>query len=190
MTLQRWGTNPSARLWRAPPLSGEALRGRRQGVAAKPPQSTVSCLSGTTKGRSPSGGFAIALWKPSPPAYRLVSYPTSEGRGGSVSRRDHNQVAGNRTHLSGGTNYAEATPPNASRSSEEGVWGGGASLREAASSPAFPLTPSSVEEGARGRGLFCRKVPSLAYFISISLLTFVRNQTTLIKSDFGLGGMK
>ena len=35
-------------------------------MAAKPPQVTVSCLSGTTKGRSPSGGFAIALWKPSP----------------------------------------------------------------------------------------------------------------------------
>ena len=160
-------------------------------MAAKPPQGTVSCLSGTPKGRSPSGGFAIVLWKPSPPAYRLVSYPTSEGRGGSVSRRDHNQVAGNRTHLSGGTNYAEATPPNASRSSGEGVWGRGASLREAASPPESPPYPtSSLEEGARGRGLFFRKGLSLAYFTFVSLLTFVRNRTTLIKSDFGLGGMK
>ena len=28
--LRRWGTNPSARLWRAPPLSGEALQECRQ----------------------------------------------------------------------------------------------------------------------------------------------------------------
>ena len=41
-------------------------------------------------------------------------------------------------HLSGGTKPAEAHPPNASRSSGEGVWGGGASLREAASSPESP----------------------------------------------------
>ena len=41
---------------------------------------------------SPGGGFAIALWKPFAPAYKLVSYPALAGRGGSVSRRDHNQV--------------------------------------------------------------------------------------------------
>ncbi len=39
------------------------------------------------------------------------------GRGGSVSRRDLNRLARNRPHLSGGTNYAEATDSNASRSS-------------------------------------------------------------------------
>ena len=39
------------------------------------------------------------------------------GRGGSVSRRDHNQAYRRRAHLSGGTTYAEATTPNASRSS-------------------------------------------------------------------------
>ena len=87
-------------------------------------------------GRSPSGSFPIASAIPSAPlTFGLVPYPTLAGRGGSVSRRDHNQAAGNRAELSGGSTYAEATPPNASRSSGEGVWGGGASLREAASSP-------------------------------------------------------
>ena len=38
-------------------------------------------------------------------------------------------------HLTGGTNFEEASPPNASRSSGEGVRGRGASLREAASPP-------------------------------------------------------
>ena len=37
-------------------------------------------------------GFAITLRKPSALAYRLVSCPALEGRGGSVSRRDHNLV--------------------------------------------------------------------------------------------------
>ena len=68
-------------------------------MAAKPPQVTVSCLSGTTKGRSPSGGFAIALWKPSPALFLIAQYPTLAGRGGSVSRRDLNQLAGIRAQL-------------------------------------------------------------------------------------------
>ncbi len=145
-------------------------------MAALPPQGTVSCLSGTTKGRSPSGGFALALWKSSPPAYRLVSYPTSEGRGGSVSRRDHNQVYQRNAHLTGGTNYAEATPPNASRSSGEGVWGGGASLREAASSPESPRSLSSGRERKGGELLF-REAPlprNHFIFSSSSLIRFSR----------------
>ena len=43
-------------------------------------------------------------------------------------------------HPSGGTKPAEAHKPNASRSSGEGVWGRGASLREAASPPESPVT--------------------------------------------------
>ena len=58
-----------------------------------------------------------------------------EGRGGSVSRRDHNSVYRRRAQLSGGTPSEERVNPNASRSSGEGVWGRGASLREAASPP-------------------------------------------------------
>ena len=55
--------------------------------------------------------------------FELVSYPTLAGRGGSVSRRDHNHPAGNRTPLTGGTNQEETHTPNASRSSGEGGWG-------------------------------------------------------------------
>ena len=52
---------------------------------------------------------------------------------------------------------AEPTPkdrptPNASRSSGEGVWGRGASLREAASPPECPPHLRLFGEGARGRG--------------------------------------
>ncbi len=109
--------------------------GRRRGVAAKPPQVTVSCPSGTRRWlsdrpRHPFGPLALGL----------VPYPALAGRGGSVSRRDHNKAYRRRTHLSGGTNSVEAHNSNASRSSGEGVWGGGASLREAASSPESPVS--------------------------------------------------
>ena len=97
-----------------------------------------------------------------PPTFQLGRVPTLAGRGGSVSRRDHNQAYRRRAHLSGGTTYAEATPPNASRSSGEGVWGRGASLREAASPPESPHR-KSLREGARGRGLLYREASSLAY---------------------------
>ena len=62
---------------------------------------------------------------------QTIGCPTLAGRGGSVSRRDHNQATGNRVQLTGGTKSEEPYPLNASRSSGEGVWGRGASLREA-----------------------------------------------------------
>ena len=68
----------------------------------------------------------------------------SAGRGGSVSRRDHNHFTRNRPHLTGGTNSEEPHNSNASRSSGEGVWGRGASLREA------PLPWSSPMPAGRG----------------------------------------
>ncbi len=72
------------------------------------------------------------------------------------------KLIGDRTHsTSGGTNDEEATTSNASRSSGEGVWGRGASLREAASPPESPHR-TSLREGARGRGLLFREAPSLA----------------------------
>ena len=92
-------------------------------------------------------------------------------RGGSVSRRGLNQAAGNRTQRSGGTNYAEVPKSNASRSSGEGVWGRGASLREAASPPESPHC-KSLGEGARGRGLLFREAPSLAIFTLSQSLSF------------------
>ena len=53
------------------------------------------------------------------PAKRAEGFrpPALQGRGGSVSRRDHNQAYRRSTQLTGGTNYAEATNLNASRSS-------------------------------------------------------------------------
>ena len=97
------------------------------------------------------GGFPIAPATPSALPYRLYREQTQAGRGGSFSRRDHNQVTGNRVQLTGGIKSEEPYPPNASRSSGEGVWGRGASLREAASPPESPH-PLPLREGARGRG--------------------------------------
>ncbi len=92
----------------------------------------VSPLRGDQRAfRSPFGNLRA-------PSYKQYRPQTLAGRGGSVSRRDHNQAAGSRAHLTGGTTYAEKPPPNAIRSSGEGVWGRGASLREAASPPACP----------------------------------------------------
>ena len=99
-------------------------------------------------------GRGASLREAASPAEALpIWYPTLAGRGGSVSRRDHNQAYRRRTQRSGGTTYAEVLKPNASRSSGEGVWGRGASLREAASPPESP-PKASFREGARGRGLF------------------------------------
>ena len=112
------------------------------------------------------GGEAVAFRSPPPPlrapAYRLVSNETLAGRGGSVSRRDHSQAYRRRAQLSGGTNYAESRNSNASRSSgERGLGGEGLLSEKPPLPPAFPH-PTSFREGARGRGLFYRKGPSLA----------------------------
>ena len=125
----------------------------------------------------PVGHEAGAFRSPPPPLrlliYKLVSYPPLAGRGGSVSRRDHNLLTRNRAQLTGGTKPAEATTPNASRSSGEGGWGRGASLREAASPPESPLR-KSFREGARGRGLFYQKspLPRKIYLFYTSQISF------------------
>ena len=68
-----------------------------------------------------------------------------EGRGGSVSRRDHNQATRNRAHAAWAHKPEETYKPIPSYSSGEGVWGRGASLREAASPPRIPTRISSTE---------------------------------------------
>ena len=70
--------------------------------------------------------------------------PRRKGRGGSVSRRDHNQVYRRHAQLAGGTNSAEIRTSNANRSSGEGGWGRGASLREAASPPETPAPSQNM----------------------------------------------
>ncbi len=80
------------------------------------------------------------------PAYggRRGSSPLApQGRGGSVSRRDHNQAAGTRVHLTGGTNYAGTPTPNASRSSGERGLGGEVLLSEKQPLPPEFLTRPS-----------------------------------------------
>ena len=125
-------------------------------MAAKPPQVTVSCLSGTTKGlcARPLETFA----RPLP---EIGWWPTLAGRGGSVSRRDRNQPAENRAHLTGGTKPKETPPPKRQPLfGREGSGGRGASLREAASPPSVPPKTTSLQEGARGRVLLYREAPS------------------------------
>ena len=88
-------------------------------------------------------------------------YPTLAGRGGSVSRRDHNQAYQRHVHAAWARKSVGTHKPIPSRSSGEGVWGGGASLREAASSPESPLKRLFGRE--REGGCFSvRKAPSLA----------------------------
>mgnify|MGYP004574042013 CR=1 FL=1 len=82
---------------------------------------------------------------------------TPQVRGGSVSRRGLTQRQRKYAQLAGGTNSEETTAPNASRSSGEGVWGGGASLREAASSPESP--PPVFSGGSAREGAFLKKSP-------------------------------
>ena len=74
--------------------------------------------------------------------------PPSHGRGGSVSRRDHNQVYRRPTVLTGGTNSAEPPPPNASCSSGGGP--GEGLLSEKPPSPAysFPRTVAAALSAA------------------------------------------
>ena len=140
----------------------------------------------TSNGFVSFGHEAGAFRSPPPPLrpliYKLVSYPPLAGRGGSVSRRDHNLLARNRAQLAGGTKPAEASNSNASRSSGEGVWGRGASLREAASPPESPHR-KSLRKGARGRGLLYREAPSLAKSytsqISFAYCAMVRSEENL-----------
>ncbi len=121
--------------------------------------------------------------------------PTLAGRGGSVSRRDLNPAYWRHAHLSGGTKPKETRTPNASRSSggsaREGLLsekpppshysvsfilrkrgsGGEALLLEKRPLPQNLPQKMSFPEGARGRGLFFRKGPSLA-FIHTSFLLY------------------
>ena len=54
-----------------------------------------------------------------------VRLPMPHGRGGSVSRRDHNQAYRRQTTLAWARKSVKTHTPIPSRSSGEGVWGGG-----------------------------------------------------------------
>ncbi len=171
-----WGRGASLREAASPPESPyptsfircrrwfPSFCGRRGEVAAEPPQVSVSCLSGTRRWlsdcpRHPFGSLT----------FELVSYLTLAGRGGSVSRRDHNQTYRRRVHAAWAHKTEGKTKPIPSYSSGEGVWGRGASLREAASPPES-LHPISFREGARGRVLFYQKSTLPRIFYSFLLI--------------------
>ena len=82
---------------------------------------------------------------------------TLVGRGGSVSRRDLSQLAGDRTQLA----WAR-TSKKSSQVYSQPLFGrereGGASLREAASL-AYPTARTTLREGARGWGFSLEKPP-------------------------------
>ena len=88
--------------------------------------------------------------------------PAPVGRGGSVSRRDHNQAAGNRAHLAWALKSEGKVKLIPNRSSGERGLGGEALLSEKRPLPPVVFPPSSLGEGARGRGLIIREAPSLA----------------------------
>ena len=79
------------------------------------------------------------------PAKRAEGFrsPAPQGRGGSVSRRDHNPKTRKHAHIAWACNSKGKRKPIPSYSSGEGVWGRGASLREAASPPESPCSPLS-----------------------------------------------
>ena len=87
------------------------------------------------------------------------------GRGGSVSRRDHNQAAGNAPTSHGRTSPEKSTKPIPSHSSGEGVWGRGASLREAASPPESPHVNLFGRE-REGGGFSTEKPPPSQYSVT------------------------
>ena len=95
--------------------------------------------AGTTKGRSPSGGFALALWKPSPDrsSYFMVTqrWQVAAALSAAVTTTDLQETALQLAWAHKSEGRVKLIP---SRSSEEGGWGRGASLREAASPPEFP----------------------------------------------------
>ena len=110
------------------------------------------------------------LKKPPPkgevPAERAEGFvlPALHVRGGSVSRRGLTQLARNRAPPHRRNQLSRTTRPKRQPLfGREGSGGRGASLREAASPPRISrYLPPSLGEGARGRGLLYREVPSLA----------------------------
>ena len=109
-----------------------------------------ACGHGQRALRSPFGNLR-------PPTLPTMWRPMLAGRGGSVSRRDHNQAYRRSTQLTGGTNYAEATNLNASRSS-------GGSAREGLLSEKPPPSHYSIpialrERGSGGEALLSEKRP-------------------------------
>ena len=121
-------------------------------------------LSQPSADSSLCGGSLLEGTRAKPPLKGEV--PAACGRRGSSPHRDHNQLTRNRTQLAWAHKSEGTHKPIPSYSSGEGVWGVGASLREAASPPQSP-PKTSFREGARGRGLFLPNRPLPRIFLLI-----------------------
>ena len=102
-------------------------------------------------------GEALLLEKRPPPEFSH----SLAGRGGSVSRRDLDRAYRRPPTLAWVRKSEETHKPIPSHSSGEGVWGRGASLREAASPPEFPhpLPKKYNPPLAQGLGAWYDKKP-------------------------------
>ena len=151
--------------------------GRSQGGASV--DAGVSPLRRRGGGRSPSGSFPIA---PATPSVRLPCNLVVAQRWQVAAALSAAVTAtkpiGDRPHSQAELTKKKSRTPNASRSSGEGVWGGGASLREAASSPESPSQNKnplpSMQNGSgtmaayRRDGDYFRDAPSASQAASAS----------------------
>ncbi len=154
-----WGVSSTIRFADGPPSSAEGCKGWRQSRhkllfrvlrtrgGGRRPSASFPIAPATPSGRSPYNLSILQRWQVAAALSAAVTTPKP------IGDRPHSQ--------------AEPTPkdrptPNASRSSGEGVWGRGASLREAASPPESPPPPSLREGSAREGSFSTENLPSLA----------------------------
>ena len=125
------------------PSQGRELRLRTR----KRPRGFRLCGGGQRALRSPFGNLR-------PLRGRLLA-----GRSGSVSRCDHNHAYRRRAHAAWAHKSEGRVKPIPSYSSGEGVWGRGASLREAASPPESPPPRRLFEREREGGDFSSEKSP-------------------------------
>ena len=123
--------------------------------------------------RRPKDGARLAALQSPFGNLRPLRGQSLAGRGGSVSRRDHNQAYRRRVTFQAEPTEKKCRNPNASRSSGKGVWGERRFSQSSGLSPQR-LPHTSLREGARGRVLLFREAPSLAITYSIIARSTVR----------------
>ena len=123
--------------------------------------------------RRPKDGARLAALQSPFGNLRPLRGQSLAGRGGSVSRRDHNQVYRRRATFQAEATEKKCRNPNASRSSGKRGLGGEALLSEKRPLPQR-LPHTSLRKGARGRVLLFREAPSLAITYSIIAHSTVR----------------
>ena len=121
-------------------INATGMKSDLRGLSSVSLRLTAPAAEGAFGGFRLCGGEAVAFRSPPPPlrmlTFKLVSCQILTGRGGSISRRDHNQVY-RRPHPTHRRNQASrrVSLKRQSLFGREGSGGRGASLREAASPP-------------------------------------------------------